>query len=449
MALRAGACWLLLAGFCLTAAGCPRPLPLPARLERRVDPTQFQECVARAAATSEWRTTAVDGTAVQLDRNRGPHGLSVLVRLADDVIAIEYRASSGFKYGKGFDGNLQIHKVAASWLRNLIGTIDRACASPRAPALFVLLNATYTPRQPPAPDATRPVTTAGYEALRTSARKAAVAAPSACLNTSSSGSARSVAAGVNEHSPGRTEAGSRAAGELLATACGVEMSVVEGVLASNDYAVVSWREFAAENVSILDAARRAGVDVLFQINSLEMSTEPAMFDQSNHWARSDEFGKIRGVLAMPGEHGSVLTAADIRALNAFVQAPPPASVPTDLALQADISAIDVKRGQTVWIYRRKMVISSEQAMPAGRQLLRRDDSTGNWREVRPARAPMASPGTATTSELPPQLDVGGAVGSVGFVENTDANRRAKGRDVQLEVAISQAVKCFKSGDCDR
>jgi hypothetical protein len=167
-------------------------------------------------------------------------------------------------------------------------------------------------------------------------RSVAVAAPTSCANLDAKGNSR-----------GGT---SRADDELLATMCGVEMNLLEAALVEQGYVVTSWRSIAqvgeGKFTSVLNAAKQAGAQVLFQVNALGRVRDRTAGDENEEydWYRADSKG-------IPQEALTALTEYDINRLNALVMAFREARKDQQvLAVKADVTAIDVNTGQTLWIY---------------------------------------------------------------------------------------------------
>ena len=185
-----------------------------------------------------------------------------------------------------------------------------------------------------------------YESSYANYRKVAVAAPSSCENRSTSGDLRA------------GDAGGRTSNEVLATACGVEMAMLERVLAERGYTVTSWRSIAqtAQGRSSVEVARSFGAEVLFQVNSLERTARPAGDAQTRYtWLKSDAWGNHGPEL----QSSLTLSPSDIQQLNdAALQRQRAADGAEYPGAMADINAIDVATGETIWLYRWERAVDS-------------------------------------------------------------------------------------------
>ena len=182
--------------------------------------------------------------------------------------------------------------------------------------------------------------------------KVAVRAPDVCANQNAS----EATGAARRDAPVST---------LIKTSCGVEMAELERSLTKRGYQVVSWKMLsnivAADNtVPYLDAARRLGAQVLFQVNSLErVNIFPGQdarlerrFFQSNRFGdalapatlQDDSIERLRPLILEQEQNLRTLAR---------------------LGAMLDVNATVVESGQSMWFYRASKI-----------EMLHRDDSAG-------------------------------------------------------------------------
>jgi len=185
----------------------------------------------------------------------------------------------------------------------------------------------------------------------------------------------------------QTSGQASAAGTILQTACGVEMSELERALTQAGYVVSSWS--AIKNMVIhngltpLAAAQSLGAQVLFQVNSLEKSVirppQNAQFQRTPF--ASDEAGNRGGPVAIDAQ-----TVAQIEP----VIAPSERQLLQGSLLSATINATAmlIDNGQAIWFYQWTQVEQPTEP-PAVENYLYCEDGGACWLQGQTqSRAPM-------------------------------------------------------------
>ncbi|MFO1379898.1 MAG: hypothetical protein U1F63_05995 [Chitinivorax sp.] len=141
---------------------------------------------------------------------------------------------------------------------------------------------------------------------------------------------------------------------LISTYCGVEMSEIERSLTKQGYNVISWASIASkvnalpgtQQESGIEAARKMGSQVVFQINSLEkVSVAP---DQTLGIRR--EFYRSEGE-GVPLEKITLNPERLQRILSLLPKYESGILATGQQGAMLDINAIDAETGQSIWFYR--------------------------------------------------------------------------------------------------
>jgi hypothetical protein len=138
-------------------------------------------------------------------------------------------------------------------------------------------------------------------------------------------------------------------GGILKTDCGVEMSELERALARQGFSVVSWDAIRKivnyEKITPVAAARRLGAEVLFMINSLERTRTDLGTNArwEREFLRANAKGETQGRTGVPESQATQLE----RLMIGPEQAVTPGA---RLSAVINVSAVDVKTGQTIWFY---------------------------------------------------------------------------------------------------
>lgn len=177
-----------------------------------------------------------------------------------------------------------------------------------------------------------------YENTYRNVIKVAVRAPDVCANQNASeatGAARQDAAVAT----------------LIKTSCGVEMAEMERSLTKRGYQVVSWKMLsnivaADAKIPVLDAAKKLGAQVLFQVNSLErVNIVPGQDARiERRFFNSNKFGETLAPATLA--EGSIdsmrpLLLKQEDDLRRFGR----------LGAMLDVNATIVESGQSIWFYR--------------------------------------------------------------------------------------------------
>jgi hypothetical protein len=201
-----------------------------------------------------------------------------------------------------------------------------ACSNP-----WYLVESTYQVR-PLAGKPPEVVTTPAYHRLvKGRVSTVALRAPDWCAG-------RSVAETTGE---------AHARGRLLRTNCGVEMAELESALVSAGYRVISWgviKQMRMRELDALEACKKLGAEVLFQVNSLEESEISRGQDQ---WHRVFYESNRRG------ERGSRAVVPEERAdaLDAGVWEDELAAQPrSQMSVTLNATVVLVESGEAIWFY---------------------------------------------------------------------------------------------------
>jgi hypothetical protein len=413
---------------CFLAASCTSTrLPKPRILTTDMDAVAVADCVRRGAAEAGW--TVSSEVPFHATYQEGPHLLTLVIGVEGGVATTRYLESENLNYSRLGSGEQWIHRRAVQWWRALDARIRLSCTLP--PSQYVLVQSDVAPARHPV--AEPEVAKSGrYEQLRGHTSRIGVLTQR-CLNTSVGGDARPSAGHESSvKDPARDE--------LLGTDCGVEMAVVERVLTENAYTVHSWREFAA-NSTALDTARRHGVELLLQVNSLELSPSKVGLSRRNRWYQSNARGEAVALLD-EDTSGVVLSANDIAQLNHMI-ASAAASSEQRWDVRTDVSIVDVATGETIWLYRATDVFvpddgaSRQSGLFVGEQprIAGRVHGARQWTQVPIPQA--AGQLGATTARLDP--------GGTTFGDDTRGHGVV--RDAALRHGIQKAIGCFQKGEC--
>jgi len=177
-----------------------------------------------------------------------------------------------------------------------------------------------------------------YESTYRGVTRVAVRAPDVCANQNASeatGAARQDAA----------------VSTLIKTSCGVEMAELERSLTKRGYQVMSWKMLSnivtADNkVPYLEAAKRLGAQVLFQVNSLErVNIFPGQDARiERRFYQSNKYGETLAPAALA--EGSI---ASLRPL--ILKQEDDLRRSARLGAMLDVNATVVETGQSIWFYR--------------------------------------------------------------------------------------------------
>jgi hypothetical protein len=139
-------------------------------------------------------------------------------------------------------------------------------------------------------------------------------------------------------------------GDVLGTTCGVEMADLERSLVKAGYRVISWSVVSqtvrhGEGITTLDAARKHGAKVLFQVNSLERSVvnRGSELQWERRFFESGPDGTKGPVASVPEERALALERG-VEPLEAAVEPPRQVSV------TMNATAILVETGEAIWFY---------------------------------------------------------------------------------------------------
>jgi len=174
-------------------------------------------------------------------------------------------------------------------------------------------------------------TTKAYETDALRVTRVALLAPDECSDQSAT----------------QTRGTGRDARALVKLRCGVEMMLLERELASVGYQVISWRALSEmvgreEHITSLEAARRLGADVVFQMNSLEKAF--GRVNQDARWERHFFHAADGGATAMVEDDLA-------RQFEALVGDEEQQILGTShLSVTADASVVRVDNGQVIWFY---------------------------------------------------------------------------------------------------
>jgi hypothetical protein len=138
--------------------------------------------------------------------------------------------------------------------------------------------------------------------------------------------------------------------QTVSTLCGVEMAELERALTRAGYVVSSWKALGnmvrVDQITPVEAARRLGAQVLFQVNSLEKAQVMAGHDA--RWERS---------YGLATEYADVIRPAQVTEntagqLKAMVRPMEQMLLAQErIGAMLDVNAIMVATGQTIWFYR--------------------------------------------------------------------------------------------------
>ena len=178
------------------------------------------------------------------------------------------------------------------------------------------------------------VETPRYDSDRAQFQTVAVRAPDSCSNQTTN----------------QATGDANAAGTVLQTSCGIEMSEIEKALSKRHYRVISWKVLAHEmndkNKSVTEIAGALGADVIFQINSLEQSKKNMGSDA--RWERkyydSDSYGKKIKERSFDDKQRDNFRSTFLGPKEGRYSM-------IKLAATLDASVVLVKTGEAIWYYR--------------------------------------------------------------------------------------------------
>lgn len=228
-------------------------------------------------------------------------------------------------------------------------------------------------------------------------------------------------------------------GEVLATQCGVEMGEIERALTLMGFRVISWRTMRRAQGLPRDSARQLGAQVLFQVNSLERSTNMVGVMQAER-LRAYHFSNPMGVEGPPAP----MPDPDADVLDSLIAAQEEQMASGDRpGAGLDINAVDVATGQTIWLYRWRRLLRGEGAARA--EVLVR----GTPRPAGPLQPQFAWQPTAPVRPAQPAAapQVGVRVGSRSrSTQRTGYEDRLRTQLFQLlREIISDSVHRFRCG----
>lgn len=174
------------------------------------------------------------------------------------------------------------------------------------------------------------IKTPAYDRTLPSVRRVAIRAPDACTNESAA--------------EGRGD--SERARHVLQIDCGVEMNILERALVRSGFTLVSWDAVRPGlGKTTLDSARELGVDILFQINSLEHMVVTVGKDA--HWERKFFNSNSRGKPGAPAR----LSEYAISTLEKVIE-PSEARATSGqrIGVEINASAILVETGEAIWFF---------------------------------------------------------------------------------------------------
>lgn len=142
--------------------------------------------------------------------------------------------------------------------------------------------------------------------------------------------------------------------DIIRSKCGVEMSIIERELIKNGYNVYSWemlksitsseQKSHSGEKSYLESASDMGIDILFTINSLEEIVAENQDEYINReYYESDDAGTKGNARPLPIYHRNYIT----RLLKPYDDM----LYSGALGATIDVTAIDVKTGKTIWLYK--------------------------------------------------------------------------------------------------
>ena len=220
--------------------------------------------------------------------------------------------------------------------------------------------------------------------------------------------------------------------QTVSTLCGVEMAELERALTRAGYVVSSWKALGnmvrVDRITPVEAARRLGAQVLFQVNSLEKAQVMAGHDA--RWERSYGLATEYADVIRPAQ----VTEQTAGQLKAMVRPMEQMLLAQErIGAMLDVNAILVATGQTIWFYR--WVKTEPQRQDNNLMALAMETSKNLWMEVRPR------PRTAT-----------GNVAVVRSAEVEAVSRSGRSADQEkalyfqlLRSVVSSFVKEFSGG----
>ncbi len=220
--------------------------------------------------------------------------------------------------------------------------------------------------------------------------------------------------------------------QTVSTLCGVEMAELERALTRAGYVVSSWKALGnmvrVDQITPVEAARRLGAQVLFQVNSLEKAQVMAGHDArwERNYGLATEFADVIRP-AQVTEHTAGQLKAMVRPMEQMLLAQ------ERIGAMLDVNAIMVSTGQTIWFYR--WVKIEPQRQDNDVMALARETNKDMWMAVSPR------PRAAT-----------GNVAVVRSAEVEAVSRSGRSADEQkalyfqlLRSVISNFVKEFSGG----
>lgn len=207
-----------------------------------------------------------------------------------------------------------------------------------------------------------------YEQGYRSVTKVAVRAPDVCANQNAS----EATGAARQDSVTST---------VLKTSCGVEMAEMERSLTKRGYQVVSWKMLsnivaADAKVPLLEAAKRLGAQVLFQVNTLEkVNIVPGQDARiERRFYQSNKFGDSLAPAALAEGSLDPLRPHILQQEEALRRN-------GRLGAMLDVNATVIDTGQSIWFYRASKV--EQLARDNSASLLLTQKKRGPWTPVRP------------------------------------------------------------------
>jgi hypothetical protein len=175
--------------------------------------------------------------------------------------------------------------------------------------------------------------------------------------------------------------------QTVSTLCGVEMAELERALTRAGYVVSSWKALGnmvrVDKITPVEAAKRLGAQVLFQVNSLEKAQ--VMTGHDARWERSyglaNEYAEVK--------QAAQLTEPTANQLKAMVRPMEQTLLAQErIGAMLDVNAIMVDTGQTIWFYR--WVKTEPQRQDNNIMALAMETGNNLWSEVKPLGRPTSN-----------------------------------------------------------
>jgi hypothetical protein len=176
------------------------------------------------------------------------------------------------------------------------------------------------------------VQTSDYLKRFENVKKVAFRAPDSCVQSLESNSTGSA---INK--------------QLVSARCGVVMAELEKALVKAGYDVYSWKSinglvYNNSEATYVDAAKKLGAEILFEVNSLEQKTIPTQSKFNRKYLESNSRGKIIGDIAISED--------ELKQINKLVTENEQANAYRIRRVGAmiDINAVDVTNSKKIWFY---------------------------------------------------------------------------------------------------